>query len=316
MVISGRLLWWEGVMAVRSVLRGRRGLILVFSALLMGCPESPAPPPPEAKSPDPCAPLGTCPNDASAPLPGSGTPADEPLTGEDWASTDELDVEGPRFAASQALGRFEAQGYVCAGWPIVVDLETRPGTMTWLEIRGEGLSEPLASVTIEGEGRRTRVVELPYWENEGAQVARFRIVSASMVAGNAPVPEPVRVYAFGAGPYAVGSTTLDVTSFLPAQASSAEQVNYSLLARRFYQRSVVEVLRLPPPGGKQLTRVVRKEISPLSQGPSKGNWGSLGGPRAVPKGVYQLQARAWRVAGGSNDREWTGAIGAKYVIVR
>ncbi len=302
-------------MAFRSVLWGERGLVLVLAALLLGCPAPPEPPP-RPKPLDPCAPLGTCPNDAPKPVPGPDVPEEEPLTGEDWASTDELDLDGPRFAESQALGRFEAQGYVCAGWPIVVDLETRPGTTTWLEIRAEGMSEPLATVAIVGEGRRTRVVELPYWENEGAEVARFSIRSATVEPGKPPVAQPMRVYAFGAGPYAIGSTTLDVTSFLPAQTTSAAQVNYSLLARRFYQRSVVEVLRLPPPGGKQLARVVSKEISPLAQGPSKGNWVSLGGPQAVPKGVYQLQARAWRIAGGSNDREWTGAIGAKYVIVR
>jgi hypothetical protein len=304
-------------MALKSVLSEGRGLVLVLTALLLGCPAAPPPPPPPDPKPlDPCAPLGTCPNDASRPLAGPRTLAAETLTGEDWASTEELDLDGPRFAQSQALGRFEAQGYVCAGWPIVVDLESRPGTTTWLEIRAEGIGEPLATMMIEGEGRRTRVLELPYWENEGVEVARFSVVSASLAPGEPPVAQPVRVYAFGAGPYAVGSTTLDVTSFSPAQTSSAAQVNYSLLARRFYQYSVVEVLRLPPPGGKQLARVVRKEISPLSQGPSKGNWVSLGGPQAVPRGVYQLQVRAWRVAGGSNDRDWTGAIAPKYVIVR
>jgi hypothetical protein len=303
-------------LAFRSVLGGKSGLVLVLAALLLGCPSPPSPPPAKPKPLDPCAPLGTCPNDAPRPLPGSDGSGEEPLTGEDWASTDELDLDGPRFAESQALGRFEAQGYVCAGWPIVVDLETRPGATTWLEIRAEGLDEPLATMTIEGEGRRTRVLELPYWENEGVEVARFRIVSALVEPGKPPVAQPMRVYGFGAGPYAVGSTTLDVTSFSPSRTSDAAQVNYSLLARRFYQYSVVEVLRLPPPGGNRLTRVLRKEMSPLPQGPSKGNWASLRGPQAVPKGVYQLQVRAWRIAGGSNDREWTGAIAPQYVTLR
>jgi len=316
MAIWQWLLSAEAILASKYTILSGRSLGLVLTALLLGCPAPTPPPPPrpEVKSLDPCAPLGTCPNDASVPLPAPGP--DEPLTGEDWASPDELDLDGPRFAERQALGRFEAQGYVCAGWPIVVDLETRPGATTWLEIRAEGMSEPLASVVIEGEGRRTQVLDLPYWENEGVEVARYSIVSAVFADGKPPVFQPMRVYAFGAGPYAVGSTTLDVTSFLPAQTSSAAQVNYSLLARRFYQHSVVEVLRLPPPGGRQLARIVRKDVSPLAEGPSKGNWVTLGGPQAAPKGVYQLQARAWRIAGGSNERDWTGAIGPKYVIVR
>src|SRR5215211_5814469 len=42
--------------------------------------------------------------------------AADQLTGKDWASSEELDANGPRFPIQQKLGRFQVQGYVAAGW--------------------------------------------------------------------------------------------------------------------------------------------------------------------------------------------------------
>ncbi|HEY8434087.1 MAG TPA: hypothetical protein VIK68_05675, partial [Sphingomicrobium sp.] len=137
------------------------------------------------------------------------------LTGRKWVTPQELDANGPRFPSQQKIGGFQVQGYASPGWPFAVDIDTEPGTATWLEVRYEGSNEPqYLDLTLPDGGRRIAVVHLP--GSSGALgIARYTLHSALLRPGRQPLYRPFRIYGLGAGPNAVGSLYLFVTAFGP-----------------------------------------------------------------------------------------------------
>src|SRR5262249_49876734 len=75
---------------------------------------------------------------------------------------DMLLAYGPRFADSYSEGTFAVQGYVQAGWPVVIDFLPQPDSCTWLEISAD--QKPLFSkiLNVDGRGGRNTVeIDLP-----------------------------------------------------------------------------------------------------------------------------------------------------------
>ena len=134
-------------------------------------------------------------------------------TGSKWVTPEQLDADGPRFRMKQKPGRFQVQGYAQAGWPMVVDINTLPGTWTWLEVHYQnGDRKEVIDLTRPEGGRRTHVVSLP-GPPGSVEVARYSLRSALLPRGKEPVYRPLEVYGIGAGPNAVGSPDEVLTEF-------------------------------------------------------------------------------------------------------
>jgi hypothetical protein len=141
-------------------------------------------------------------------------------TASNWVSPEQLDADGPHFPTKQKLGRFQVQAYAQAGWPLVVDINTMPGTWTWLEVRYQGSDrKEVVDMTRPEGGRRTEVVSLPGTAGS-VDIARYSIRSALLPRGREPLYRPIEVYGIGAGPNAVGSPDETVAEFgiRPTQA--------------------------------------------------------------------------------------------------
>jgi hypothetical protein len=239
--------------------------------------------------------------------------ANEVFGGDGMPSAKELDSEGPRLPREQPLGRFQAEGYAQAGWPVVVDFEATPGTETWLEVRIKGRKPQLIPIP-EGVGRRVAVVHLAGDPGEPPRAARFSLNSALPREDGKPDYRPLRTYAIGAGPHAVGSTTVWIASFGPREARLPTDIGYTIESRRIFQKSVVEVLLLPRQGNK-VTRIGAAAPAALMEGRHGGSWAGLRVSPKVAHGTFSLQARAWRL-GNTNERDWTVAVAPNYVVVR
>lgn len=237
------------------------------------------------------------------------------LTGKDWVSPKKLDRDGPLFPSKQALGRFQVQGYAVPGWPVVLDIETEPGTETWLVVRYRGGKKDLPRIRIPGQGRRVEVVQLPIEPSRAIRIARFSVHSFRTAGKDKSVYQPHKIHAFGAGPRAVGSTTLDVTRLSPALARQAAEVQYSLVSRRLFDRSALEVLRLSGKGQGALKMVKQTRLFPLRPGILNGDWRQMQVQPKPASGLYHFQARAWLVGGHADERDWTGAIAPNFVRI-
>ena len=235
------------------------------------------------------------------------------LTGE-WTKPATLDSDGPRFPVKQTLGKFQAQGYALAGWPVAIDLDTLPGTTNWLEIKDK--KDHSVRLPIAGEGRRVPVLRIPAvaWLDTPA-VARFSIVSIYPADNGEVRYQPLQIYGIAAGPRAVGSMKIAVTRFDPNETSQPQNVRYALRADRQFDRSTVEVLRLPDKGKNDLTLARDERLLPLPAGPHDGAWATMTQRKKDRSGVYMLQARAWLVGGRNDERDWTGAFAPNFVRV-
>ena len=299
------------------------------------------------------------------------------VTGKDWASSEDLDRDGPRFPNRQLLGNFQVQGYAESGWPVVVDLDTPPGSISWLEVRSRRMQRPV-QLDLPGVGRRTRVVYLP---NDGSfrpgTVARYTLRSAAQRPDGRPGDATsVDVYGIGAGPQAVGSITtsfgradspeaarltralywpdggafasasigryltpsvarpradrvlvqygadqqtggsmtISINRFDPPEAASPAQVSYSLVSQQRYDRSILEVIRIPD-SGDSLQFVKRASSFPLTPGRHDGSWAQLQVNPRPAAGTYAMQVRAWLVAANGDQHDWTGAYGPNLVTI-
>lgn len=295
------------------------------------------------------------------------------LTGNDWAGPAELDANGPRFPFEQKEGRFQVQGYAVGGWPFAADLQTEPGTWTWLEIRYKGQDKPTTiDLTHPEGGRRVEFVLLPGVPGS-VGIARYTLHSALIRANNKRLYRPMKVYGIGAGPNAAGAldtaqrTTrrslvrlaaqpsfdysapllwsasssakapplfseltfgaavqpqparrmgsyLSVVSFGPAYPARPADVNWAVAALKPFQRSQLEVLRLPREGKGKLVAVERATLDLFAQTRASGSWGGAPTLANISRGTYLLQARAWGTQTGAKD--WTGAFAPDYVYIR
>jgi len=207
------------------------------------------------------------------------------------------------------------QGYAVNGWPIVVDVDTSRGATAWIEVRGRDTGPPIG-IPLTGAGRRTQVVYLPYdGPFSSASVAKFIVRSTSVGPDGRRAYAPLGMFGIGAGPRAVGSMTIEVTDFDPAQASRPDQVRYAVMAHRLFDRSAIEILRMPTTGDRlELIKDARQ--FPFPPGLHAGDWRTMGVKPSPAAGDYLLQVRAWLVGAAGDERDWTGAYAPNRVRIQ
>ena len=84
-------------------------------------------------------------------------------------------------------------------------------------------------------------------------------------------------------------------------------------AERGFQKSLLEVLRVPGPGEKKYTLVTSADIPLRSKIQRTGSWGSFPMRGRIGAGRYEMQVRAWREGDAGGD--WTGAYAPNQVTI-
>jgi hypothetical protein len=242
-----------------------------------------------------------------------GIAAVDQMTNENWVTPQELDATGPRFPELQKVGHYQVQGYAAPGWPFAVDLETEPGTRTWLEVRYQGNKQKqVVDLTLPDGGRRMEVIRLPGAPGS-VGIARYSIRSGLPRGRHKPLYRPMKIHGIGAGPNAVGSLYVSVTRFGPEQASGPANVIWAVSAERKFQKSLIEVLRVPTKKKGKYTLVSQGPIELGLRLRANGSWGTVPMKAAVSPGIYEMQVRAWQMGGDGGD--WTGAYAPKPVRI-
>jgi hypothetical protein len=229
---------------------------------------------------------------------------------------------GPAGIEGRAPEKPSVVGFVRNGWPLVMEFEPEPGTLTILRVKlyHPRLFFPYLEVAYQQVldpdgtgGRQTVVVNRLNLEGEpgagdGVRVARYDIRSFRLVNGELlrhhllPVRAPVTVFGFGAGPHSVGSPILRDVRFLvpgpisvPAQhATTPAPFTYAL--DRDYDAVSAELLRCTPicTGSGRINTNITRVRTPQALGAF---WTISHSNRAAN---YQIVVRAWLQCGGAS----------------
>lgn len=145
-----------------------------------------------------------------------------------------LDSKGPQVPKVVNTGTFEVEGYVQDGWPLVFNVEAPEGGAIYLKLWIDGVDQgKLAPVLLTREqpatGARPQRAAPPPRPAEVAahgwyarvdlhlpELMEPRRAWLQLVALQDGRLKPLKVYAVGAGPKAVGSTALTVDRFGPS----------------------------------------------------------------------------------------------------
>ena len=252
------------------------------------------------------------------------------LTGRHDASVDELDSQGPKAPNEEAFGRYQVQGLIYPDWPVVVEVNARPEATTYVQIVPSNSDQQrrLTYVISEGGGRPwgdlpTSPVELSRTDrgmlakfmlphrldgrasNDGFRSARISVLSGHME-GDSFVPEPVEVFALGAGPNAVGSAAVVISRFAPAALDRRADFDVTFNRRRQFAQLHAKLIERRQQGNtiKRVeagdSNLCGSEPILCASGPSVepyrtgGSWPQPGTANLLDSGKsYHMELRAW-----------------------
>ena len=246
-----------------------------------------------------------------------GSPLGGPMPQTDV--TDQLARSGPQFPERFSMSCAPVQGFVRAGWPVVIDYQPTAGNKVVLEIYTERSAQPYV-VPLDARARRQLMkVDLPRTLGDNPQVALFLVRS---VRNDGTTGGRLQLFGLGAGPKAVGSVAIDQVEFRPGamRVSQKQRASYSFFSRSDFNRSVVEIMRVER-GGDEI-RVSLARSTPLPVGINRGTWvgktepltwDGLDANNRISSGPHLLQVRAWLNA--QDDRDWVAAWSPTTVVV-
>jgi hypothetical protein len=244
-----------------------------------------------------------------------------------------LIVSGPSSISLDSPEKPSVTGFVRNHWPVVVDFEPQPGTMTVLKIRlyhrrwffpfMDVADRQVIDFNSTG-GRRIAVVPMLELQETPADAASsdVRVASYSVrsyrLQDGVPMRQhgrlvraPVEVFGIGAGPNAVGSSTLRDVTFGPAQVHIPGQGQPAFIARYHYQLDrdydlVSATLARCKPG-------CTESAKPLANPPPfHGNWtGNWNVDWKAKPSDYAIVIRAWLNCGGASAADQIRACGNK-----
>lgn len=227
--------------------------------------------------------------------------------------------DGPQLPASYPDGSLSVRAFARDGWPVVVDFEPQPGTVTQLEVTiGGGNDAPKKTVVLDPDGSRGRQVVKVTMPDTGAarfpKPATYFISSLPIAALDVDQPKtvetaPLRIYGIGGGPRAVGSVAIEQLAF----GRSTPGARFSYVARSEFSKARSQVQKLQREGNTiRIVPVFEKRQSNLSIGEQSGAWpGTVTGSSAPSRGVHRLQVTGWFT---TDDRSWVAAIAPDLVV--
>lgn len=214
------------------------------------------------------------------------------------SEAERLSREGPQFPARLDPSNFTVKAFVKGGWPIYIAYELRrPGFVT-LQINFVNFPDCPPYFHTFG-GPRGGMFTLSERYTDGRVMVGTFTVKATSKEGGRGQRVPLRLFAIGAGPQAVGSSGFDRVSFQPdlVLPRRGQQANYSFHAIRDFPLVTADIYR---DGDMEL--VARKEHpGGVRRNQSAGGvWD--GKARGSPSiGLHTLLVRGWRTLGEGGD---------------
>ena len=228
--------------------------------------------------------------------------------------------DGPQLPESYPEGSLAIRGFAQDGWPIVVDFEPEPGTVTQLQVTiGEGRRARKETIVLDPDGSRGRQLVKVAMPNTGrARVptpAIYFLSSLRIGALDVDRPQqdvggaPLRIYGLGGGPRAVGSVALEQLAFIGAAAGA----RFSYVAKSEFSKARTQVQQLQRESGTvRIVPVFDARRSNLSVGPQNGAWpGTAVGSVGPSRGLHRLQVTGWFT---TDDRSWVAALAPNLVV--
>jgi len=227
--------------------------------------------------------------------------------------------DGPQLPVAFPEGTFAVQGFAQDGWPLVVDFEPQPGTVTELQLTvGTGGDARTRKLLLDPDGSRGRqllALEIP--DTGGAREpvpATYAITSLPIAAFDldrprTAEPAPLRIFGIGAGPRAVGSVAIERIAFTPAFPGA----RFGYVAKSEFTRARAQVQRLERDDGTIRVQPVFDSVrSNLAVGPQIGAWpGTVAGTSDASRGPHRLQVTGWFT---TDDRSWVAALAPDLVV--
>lgn len=230
--------------------------------------------------------------------------------------------EGPQLPVIYPDGSLAVRAFTRDGWPIVVDFEPQPGTVTQLQVE---IGKRTQTFVLDPDGSHGRqIVKLTMPDTGRARTPRpatYMITSlpissfdVAQPSGNATVAAPLRIYGVGGGPNAVGSVAIENVLFRRA-AQPALGAQFSYFAKSEFQRAraQVQVLQTDPRDNTlRLRSVFNMSQTNLLVGTQAGRWPGTDGPSTtLSRGPHRLQVTAWYT---TDDRSWVAALAPDLII--
>jgi hypothetical protein len=232
-------------------------------------------------------------------------------SGTDMPTEQTLLEQGPQLPAIYPDGSLSVRGFARDGWPVVVDFEPQPGTITQLEVttyRGRHKhTEKLVLDPDGSHGRQVVRVAMPMTGSASNPVpATYAVSSVPISTFDTDQPQavglaPLKIYGIGGGPHAVGSVAIEQLAF--TQVSPGARFGYFSKSEFNRARAQVQQLQRASDGTFQIQPVIEFFGSNLSVGPHGGIWS---GPEPSSSlRTFRLQVTAWYT---NDDRSWVAAL--------
>jgi hypothetical protein len=221
--------------------------------------------------------------------------------------------QGPQLPVSYPDGSLSVRGFTRDGWPIVIDLQPQPGTITQLEVTtGSGHHRHTEKMVLDADGSHGRQLVKVAMPSTGSArnptPATYVVSSIPIATFDSDRPQavglaPLKIYGIGGGPRAVGSVAIEQLAF--NQTTPGARFSYFAKSEFNRARAQVQQLQRATDGTIQIQPVVDFFGSNLSIGQHGGTW-SGPDPEAPPAPrIFRLQVTAWFT---SDDRSWVAAL--------
>lgn len=221
-----------------------------------------------------------------------------------------LKRNGPKFADDYPVGSFAIRGFAKDGWPVVIDYEALPGTVTTLDVVFDQKRTAKLLLHDGGDGaRHLERLQMPSngWAKKDARPASY-IVRSVYAEGSehAGLAAPIEVYGIGGGPRAVGSVAIEQLTFGEVSGDPAAPAKFGYHAKSPFNHVREEVVRFDDDGGTiKLTHVMELKQDDVAVGDHLGLWNGRDEHKKLSPGLHRFQVRGWFT---SDDKSWVGAV--------
>ena len=221
-----------------------------------------------------------------------------------------LDTSGPQVRRLSKTNKsaFSVQAFVRGNWPMVIDYELQQSGFVLITITREGIEPFYYRIDGTRPGRRQEVIRIPFRFGQSPKPAQYTILALSDNLGVAR-QFPMRIYRFGAGEKAIGSSSslsefsCKPDSIYPGQGG---RVSYTYTTRKPFAAARVSIYREDNTSDES-TLIKEEEIQyDIRQQISReGWWDGRDKDGNFSEGIHIIELRLWE---SSDDKSWQAAV--------